>query len=98
MADKDPEVVNQEPSGTVTDDQIVTERKMPRRSFLAATGAFLAGAAVIASSVRAAAQETTSDPDKKKGSDPDKKKKKGKGWHKKKGSDPDKKKGSDPDK
>ncbi|MGH9404106.1 MAG: hypothetical protein ACRD2P_18640 [Terriglobia bacterium] len=92
MADQDPKLVNQEPSKTLADEQIVTERKLPRRSFLTAAGAFLAGAAVIVSGVKAAAQEA-SDPDKKKGSDPDKKKKK-------KGSDPDKKKkkGSDPDK
>ncbi|MGH9378003.1 MAG: hypothetical protein ACRD1I_04315 [Terriglobia bacterium] len=99
MADQDPKIFNQEPSQTLADNQIVTERKLPRRSFLAATGAFLAGAAVVVSGVRAAAQEA-SDPDKKKGdsdksdkkkgSDPDKKRKKG--------SDPDKKKASDPDK
>lgn len=89
MAEKDPSVIKQESSQTLTDEQIVTERKMPRRSFLAGAGALLVGAAALASSVRALAQQGT-DPDKKKASDPDSK-------AKKKGSDPDKKKASDPD-
>jgi len=105
MAEKDPKVVKQESSQTLTDEQIVTERKMPRRSFLTAAGALLVGAAALASGVRAVAQQgadpdskKASDPDakdKKKGSDPDSKKK-----MKTKSSDPDsktKKKGSDPD-
>lgn len=77
MAEKAPKV-------TVTDEQIVTERKFPRRSFLTATGTLLAGAVAIASGVRASAQQ--SDPDKKKAADPDTADKK------KKASDPDKKK------
>lgn len=106
MAEKDPKVVGQESSRTLTDEQIVTERKMPRRSFLTAAGALLVGAAALASGVRAVAQQG-SDPDSKKATDPDSK-------DKKKGSDPDskkktkttkpsdpdsktKKKGSDPD-
>jgi hypothetical protein len=45
--DGNPEVVNQQSLSTVTDEEIVTERKSPRRSFLAATGAaLLAGGAV----------------------------------------------------
>lgn len=100
MAEKAPKV-------TVTDEQIVTERKFPRRSFLAATGTLLAGAVAIASGVRASAQQA--DPDKKKPADPDtadkkkasdpdtadKKKKtsmKAKAKSTKKASDPDKKK------
>ena len=95
MAEKDPKVVKQESSQTLTDEQIVTERKMPRRSFLTAAGALLVGAAALASGVRAVAQQG-SDPDSKKATDPDSK-------DKKKGSDPDSKKktkttkSSDPD-
>lgn len=105
MAEKDPKVVKQESSQTLTDEQIVTERKMPRRSFLTAAGALLVGAAALASGVRAVAQQG-SDPDSKKATDPDSKdKKKGsdpdsKKTTKTKSSDPDsktKKKGSDPD-
>lgn len=72
MADKNPYVVNQEAPRTLTDEQIVTERKLPRRSFLAATGAVLVGgAAALVSGMRAAAQDaqppkTGTDPDKKK--------------------------------
>lgn len=81
MAEKDPKVVKQESSQTLTDEQIVTERKIPRRSFLTAAGALLVGAAALASGVRAVAQQG-SDPDSKKAADPDTK-------DKKKGSDPD---------
>lgn len=84
---------------TVTNEQIVTERKFPRRSFLTATGALLAGAVAIASGVRASAQDAqqASDPDsKKKAADPDTKDKpkKAKASSKtaKKATDPDKKK------
>ncbi|HKF51460.1 MAG TPA: hypothetical protein VKB26_04050, partial [Candidatus Acidoferrales bacterium] len=75
-------------SQTVTDEQIVTVNKFPRRSFLTATGALLAGAVAVASGMRASAQQAQ-DPDKKP-TDPDKKK----------ASDPDtadKKKANDPD-
>lgn len=89
MAEKDPKVVGQESSQTLTDEQIVTERKMPRRSFLTAAGALLVGAAALASGVRAVAQQG-SDPDSKKATDPDSK-------DKKKASDPDSKKAADPD-
>ena len=81
MPEKDPRVVKQESSQTLTDEQIVTERKMPRRSFLTAAGALLVGAAALASGVRAVAQQG-SDPDSKKAADADTK-------DKKKGSDPD---------
>jgi hypothetical protein len=51
---------------TVRDEQILTERKFPRRSFLTATGALLAGAVAIASGVRASAQQQkATDPDTK---------------------------------
>lgn len=94
MSEKKANEVNQ--SLPLKDDQIVTERRMPRRSFLTATGAILAGAAAIVAGTRATSllASPQSDPDSKKGkSDPDKKKKK-------KMNDPDKKKekGSDPDK
>jgi hypothetical protein len=79
---KNPGVVNQGSSRTVADDQIVTERKSPRRSFLTATGAVLAAAAAIVSGARAEAQEKSGDPDAKKeakkAADPDKKKAAGK--------------------
>jgi hypothetical protein len=84
MAEKDPKAIGPESSQTLTDEQIATERKMPRRSFLTAAGALLVGAAALASGVRAVAQQG-SDPDSKKAADPDSK-------DKKKGSDPDSKK------
>ena len=79
----------------VTDEQILTQRKFPRRSFLTAAGALLAGAAAVASGVRVSAQEKATDPDSK---DKPKKtaKKSSKSGMKKKGSDPDKKKTSKP--
>lgn len=102
----------QNSSRTLTDSQIVTERRFSRRSFVAATGALLAGGAMaVVTQGRADALQTAppADPDNKKATDPDHKqtdpdhkkaadpdKKKHK--HHKKGSDPDKKKGSDPDK
>jgi hypothetical protein len=102
MAEKDPIVVRHE---SLTDEQIVTARKMPRRSFLTAAGALLVGAAALASGVRAVAQQG-SDPDSKKAADPDSKDKKKTTKAKTtkakaKGSDPDaksKKKAADPDK
>ena len=96
MMDKKAEEVDQKSSRTLTDDQIVTERKTPRRSFLAVAGTIVAGAAAIVAGTRATnlLASPQGDPDKKKTSDPDKKKK----TTKKTGGDPDKKKGSDPDK
>lgn len=83
MADADAKQQNPQ---KLTDEQI-TVNKLARRSFLAATGALLAGAVAVASGARAFVQQQDpdkqKDPDKK--TDPDKKK-----------SDPDKKK--DPDK
>ena len=81
MADENRKVVIQESPGTLTDDQIVTERKLPRRSFLSAAGTLLAGGAVaIVAGGRASAQDT--DAEKKEGkeaaNDPDAKKKKSK--------------------
>lgn len=77
---------------SLSDEQIVTERKLGRRSFLAATGALLLGAAALASGVSAQdAQQKAADPDTK-----DKPKKKPMKAAAKKGTmkkgDPDKKK------
>ena len=75
MADRNSKLENQKL--TLTDDQIVTERKLPRRSFLTAAGTILAGgAAMLVAGTRAAAQDAAKadDPDAKKASDPDAKK------------------------
>ena len=77
--DEGREVFRQESSRTLTDKEMVTERKMPRRSFLTAAGTLLAGGALtIVSGRRAAAQEPDSDAKpKKKDEDADKKKETG---------------------
>lgn len=114
MAEKDAKDGKQQRPQTVTDEQIVTTTKFPRRSFLTATGALLAGAVAVASGMRASAQEQDpdkkkptdpdtadkkkSDPDKKKAADKDQTDKKKKVKAKSKATDPDKKKASDPDK
>jgi hypothetical protein len=101
MAEKNPEALKPNSTQSLTDDQMITERKRPRRSFLSASGALVVGAAAIASGVRAAAQNT--DPDKKPPTDPDQKKpsdpdqRKPSDPDQKKPSDPDQKKPSDPD-
>ena len=82
MADGNRKVVNPESPRTLTDDQIVTERKLPRRSFLSAAGTLLAGGTLaIVAAGRSSAQDT--DAEKKEGkeaaNDPDAKKKKSKG-------------------
>ena|SRR5215469_5402647 len=104
MADGHPE---EKKPQTLTDDQIVTERKIARRAFLSSTGVFLAGGAMtIVANARAAAQDAApqqSDPDSAKKSDPDKAKQSDPDRKKKtkshaKASDPDKAKAADPDK
>ncbi|HEV2206677.1 MAG TPA: hypothetical protein VGR36_09060 [Candidatus Acidoferrales bacterium] len=98
------------PKQSLTDDQIVTERTLGRRSFLTSVGAIVAGgAAALALGNRLDAATTAqqqNDPDKKpsdpdqtdkKKTDPDKKKGDPDRTDKKKG-DPDKKKRPDPDK
>lgn len=77
--DEGREVVNQESPRTLTDKEMVTERRVPRRSFLTAAGTLLAGGALaIVSGRRAAAQEPDSDAKpKKKDEDADKKKETG---------------------
>jgi hypothetical protein len=101
MDHKKTDDVNQKALRTLTDDQIVTERKLPRRSFLTVAGAFVAGATAIVAGTRATSilASPQDDPDKKKeASDPDKKKE-ASAPDKKAASDPDKKKEtSDPDK
>lgn len=84
MSEKDPEAVNPDAPQILTDDQIVTERKVPRRSFMTAAGTLLVGGAgILALGRRAAAQDTDSDA--KKESDPDSAKRRKEG----KESDPD---------
>ncbi|HEV2352453.1 MAG TPA: hypothetical protein VG028_21665 [Terriglobia bacterium] len=91
---------NRNKVSTLTNDQIITERKLPRRSFLTAAGTLLAGgAAALVAGSRALAQdkkEGASDPDSKKGAKKTKTKKsstKTKTKKSKKGA-----KASDPDK
>lgn len=66
------DVTESEPLTTLTDDEIVTERKLARRSFLSRTGAVLAGAAGIVAGLRAATVKNASPDDPKKPEDPDK--------------------------
>ena len=77
--DEGREVFRQESSRTLSDKEMVTVRKVPRRSFLTAAGTLLAGGALaIVSGRRAAAQEPDSDAKpKKKDEDADKKKETG---------------------
>ena len=63
MPDKKTENVESLPS--LTDDQIVTERKVARRSFVATSGALLAGAAGLLAGLRAATARTVSQDDPK---------------------------------
>jgi len=56
---------------SISDDEIVTERKLVRRSFLSKTGAVLAGAAGVVVGARAWARNSAQDPDKRP-ADPDK--------------------------
>ena len=94
MPKVDPEDLNKrEFSQTLTDEQIITERNLPRRSFLARTGVALAGGAAALILGRTAGAQAQ-DPDKPKGGDPDK----ANDPDKAKPQDPDKAKPSDPDK
>lgn len=71
----------------LSDEQIVTEKSLPRRSFLAATGSVLfAGAAALVLGRTSVAQPQ--DPDKPRQDDPDKPRR----------DDPDKPRRDDPDK
>ena len=63
--------VNNQSGQTLRDEEIVTEKASPRRSFLAATGAILfGGAAALVLGRTAVAQ--SQDPDKPRNPDPDK--------------------------
>lgn len=92
MSDRNTEDL--EPIRTITEDQIVTEQKLRRRSFLSRTGALVAGAAGLVSGLRASSPHRAQqdDPDKKP-ADPDKKP----ADPDKRPADPDKKP-ADPDK
>jgi hypothetical protein len=98
---------NQE-SRSLTDEQIITEKSLPRRSFLATTGAVLVGGAAALVLGRSAVAQSQ-DPDKPRTDDPDKAKDtpdkakaqdpdKGKSQHPHKAQDPDKAKAQHPDK
>jgi hypothetical protein len=93
---KDP----REPSQTLSDADISSERIARRRSFLRQTGLLVGGAVAVAAGVRAVAagdddpDKDGDDPVSPKASDPDKKKKQ---KHKAKSTDPDAKRATDPD-
>ena len=90
---------DQDSTRTLNDDQIVTERKVPRRSFLATAGTLMAGATAIVAGARATSlvafpqdqttpdQQKPADPDSQKPADPDSQKP----------ADPDSQKPADPD-
>ncbi|MBV9761360.1 MAG: hypothetical protein JO340_12410 [Acidobacteriaceae bacterium] len=65
------DALNSEP-GAIADDEIVTERRLARRSFLASSGVFLTGAAGIVSGLRATTLRNPNQDDPKKPDDPDK--------------------------
>lgn len=91
MSDHKPEAIDQK---SLTNDEIVTGRKVARRAFLTATGMLLAGGAALM--VAGARDAAAQDSDQAKGSDPDSKKKtkstktKSKKAKGSKASDPDK--------
>jgi hypothetical protein len=62
MSDRNFEPDKRDLPRTITDEEIVTERMLPRRSFLQSSGALFAGVAGIVTGARAAAQD---DPDKR---------------------------------
>ena len=96
------EISQQESARTLTDQQIVTKRKLPTRKFLTAAGMVLAtGALAVVSGAQATAQ--TADPDKAKADSAAAQTQKPKDPDKKKAGDPDSKKktgakAADPDK
>jgi hypothetical protein len=97
MAGRKPEAVRDEPSRTLTDDQIITERKHPRRSFLTAAGTLLAGGAAVLVAGKDPAAQDKKDPDQEKKADDDQKKETTSSKGKKKTQKSDKKT-ADPDK
>jgi hypothetical protein len=85
MHETDEKRLNNEAPETLTDEQIISEKTVARRSFLARTGAVLVGgAAALVLGKTAVAQ--SQDPDKPRNPDPDK------------SQDPDKPRQQDPDK
>ncbi len=72
MVDKNIETPDSESPRTLTDDEIVTERKVRRRSFLSTTGAVLIGAAGIVSGASASGLHNPQDDPNKRPADPDK--------------------------
>jgi outer membrane biosynthesis protein TonB len=70
MSDKNKELNRVEPLRTLSDEQLITERKLPRRSFLGASGALIAGVSGIASGMYAAVRQD--DPNKRPNNDPPK--------------------------
>lgn len=85
MRDTNEKGFNSHSARTLTDEQIVTEKTVPRRSFLARTGAVLFGGATALLLGRTAGAQAQ-DPDKPRTPDPDKP------------QDPDKPRRQDPDK
>jgi hypothetical protein len=83
--------INNQSLQTLRDDQIVTEKAVPRRSFLTATGAILVGGAAALVFGRTAIAQSQ-DPDKPRNPDPDKPQ------DPNKPQDPDKPRAQDPDK
>jgi hypothetical protein len=88
-ADATRAINNQQSARTLTDQQIITERKLPTRKFFTAAGMLLAtGALAVASGAQSAPQAP----------DPDKAKSNTAGAPSEKAKDPGKKKAGDPDK
>src|SRR5215467_7430939 len=101
MSKLDENGVNPTSPQTITDEEIVTEKSLPRRSFLTTTGAVLVGGAaalVLGTNMMGQSQDPdkaqAQDPDKTKAQDPDK----AKAHDPDKQRDPDKAKAQDPDK
>jgi hypothetical protein len=73
MADENPKVPNQQSARTLKDDEIVTDRKFSRRSFVTVAGTLLAGgAAFLVAGSAANAQDQKENKDQ--ATDPDKQK------------------------
>ena len=58
MSDHTSDVSDKDSLRTLTDEEVVTERRVPRRSFLSASGALVAGAIGVVLGERASAQST----------------------------------------
>jgi hypothetical protein len=103
MSDHKPDPVK---PASLTDEEIVTERKLPRRAFLSTTGVLLAGgAAAVVAGAKGVAHDfmpqgdpdkKPADPDKPRATDPDKPR--ATDPDSRRAADPDKAKATDPDK